>query len=311
MAYLPVTGTFIDEVTCDIPSQNWGRADWEKEFDLYSAIGLDTVIMIRAGMGERLACPSAAVSSRVRTYPVYADLVELFLELAEQRGIAFYLGLYDSDYHWQRYDWRTELDINREFIAEMWDRYGARPAFKGWYLPHETSDSSLRIVDLNTALAAEIRKRSELPILVSPYFMGRPDLAWRRERLAHPRTPEEHHRIWTEIFGRYAGLVTHCAFQDATTDPLLLEEFTRATVEAAAGTGIELWSNLETFDRDMPIKFPPADWRKLAHRLDTVQPYVSKVITFEFAHFLSPNSTWPAARNLYDRYAEFLAGRTR
>jgi hypothetical protein len=311
MAYLPVTGTFIDEMTCDIPSQNWGRADWEKEFDLYSAIGMDTVILIRAGMGARLACPSKSVSSRISTLPVYVDLVEMFLELAAPRGIDFYFGLYDSDYHWHRYDWRSEVDINREFIAEMWDRYGAMPAFRGWYLPHETTDSSLRIVDINTALAAEIRKRSDLPILVSPYFMGRPDIAGHRDPRTLPRTPEEHGRIWQEIFGRYSGLVTHCAFQDATTDLLLLEEFTQATVEAAAGTGIALWSNLETFDRDMPIKFPPADWRKLAHRLDTVQPYVSKVITFEFAHFLSPNSTLQAARNLYDRYAEFIAGRTR
>ncbi|GGM29394.1 hypothetical protein GCM10007977_033360 [Dactylosporangium sucinum] len=35
-----------------------------------------------------------------------------------------------------------------------------------------------------------------------------------------------------------------------------------------------------------------------------------KVITFEFSHFLSPNSVWPAARNLYDRYTEYVSTRT-
>jgi hypothetical protein len=310
MSYLPVTGTFLDETTCDIPSQNWGRVEWAREFDLYRDIGLDTVVLIRAGMGARLACPSRAVSKHVQTLPVYVDLVDLFLELAAERNIDFYLGLYDSDYYWHRYDWQTEVAINREFVAEAWDRYGSSPAFRGWYLPHETTDTSLRILDINVAMCEEIRKVSDLPILISPYYMGRGDIAGLRDHRTLPRTAEEHGRVWREIFQRYAGLVTHCAFQDATVDLLQLESFTQATADAARGSGITLWSNLETFDRDMPIRFPPTDWRKLAYRLDIVQPYVEKVITFEFAHFLSPYSTWPSARALFDRYREHLAERT-
>jgi uncharacterized protein DUF4434 len=307
MTYKPVTGTFIDEVTCDIPSQNWGRAEWEREFDTYRDNGLDTVILIRAGMGARLACPSTTVARHIPTLPVYVDLVRMFLDLAEARGIAFYFGLYDSDYHWHRYDWESEVAINRAFIAEMWDRYGDSPAFRGWYLPHETTDTSLRILDINTRLAETIRTVSDLPILVSPYYMGRADIAGMRDHRSLPRTAEEHGRIWREIFRAYSGLVTHCAFQDATTDLLQLEAFTQATAAAAEGSGITLWSNLETFDRDMPIRFPPTDWRKLAYRLDTVQPYVDKVITFEFAHFMSPHSVWPAAHSLFDRYREHVA----
>lgn len=309
MTYLGVTGTFIDEISCDIPSQNWGRREWEREFDTYVQHGLDTVILIRAGMGARLACPSSVVERHVPTLPVYVDLVRMFLDLAEQRGIAFYLGLYDSDYYWHRYDWETEVRINREFIAEVWDRYGASPAFRGWYMPHETTDSSLRIVDINSRLAESIRERSDLPILISPYYMGRADIAGHHDRRSLPRTADEHGRLWAEIFRQYAGLITHCAFQDATTDLLQLDAFSLATAEAARDTGITLWSNLETFDRDMPIRFPPTDWRKLAHRLDTVQPYVEKIITFEFAHFMSPHSTWPSARMLFDRYQEFVAGK--
>jgi hypothetical protein len=57
------------------------------------------------------------------------------------------------------------------------------------------------------------------------------------------------------------------------------------------------------------MKFPPIDSRKLIYKLETVQPYVSKVITFEFSHFMSPNSVWPSARMLYQRYREFVASR--
>ncbi|MFC4015120.1 DUF4434 domain-containing protein [Nonomuraea purpurea] len=311
MTYLPITGTFIDEITVDIPSQNWGAAEWEREFDTFVEAGLDTVVLIRAGCGERLACPSTAVSDQVRTLPVYVDLVRLFLDLSAARGIKFYLGLYDSNYHWYRHDWKTEVRINRAFITEMWQRYGDSPAFAGWYLPHETTDSSLRILDINTALAEEVKNLTGLPVLISPYYMGRPDIAGHTEPRTLPRSPEEHGHVWQEIFERYTGLVDHCAFQDATTDPLRLVDYTKATVEAAKGSGIAIWSNAETFDRDMPIRFPPTDWRKLAHRLDAVQPYVEKIITFEFPHFMSPNSMWPSAHGLYRRYRELIEDRTR
>jgi hypothetical protein len=290
VTYLPITGTFLDEITVDIPSQNWGPHEWATEFGTLAASGIDTVILIRAGCGERLACPSAAISQRVPTLPVYADLVRLFLDLAAEHGITFYLGLYDSNVFWYRYDWQTELELNLAFIDEVCDRYAGSPAFGGWYLPHETTDSSLRILDLNTALARRVKS-------VTPGLRSR------------PREPDEHARIWDEIFGHYAGLVDYCAFQDGTADPLRVAEYYAASTEVAARHGIRSWANVETFDRDMPIRFPPADWRKLAHRLDAVQPHVEKIISFELPHFMSPNSTWPSARHLYARYQEHVAGR--
>lgn len=310
MTYLPITGTFLDEVTVDIPSQNWGREEWAAEFATFAASGIDTVILIRAGCGERLACPSPAISSRVATLPVYVDLVRLFLGLAADQGIAFYLGLYDSNVFWYRYDWQTELELNLAFIDEACERYAGSPAFGGWYLPHETTDSSLRILDLNTALARRLKSVTPgLPVLISPFFFGRSDLWNGTDLRSRPRDPVEHARIWEEIFGRYAGLVDYCAFQDGTADPLRLAEYYAASAEVATRHGIRSWANVETFDRDMPIKFPPADWRKLAHRLDAVQPHVEKIISFELPHFMSPNSTWPSARLLYARYREHLAGK--
>ncbi|HZH99234.1 MAG TPA: DUF4434 domain-containing protein, partial [Fimbriimonadaceae bacterium] len=48
-----ITGTFLDEITHDIPSQNWSRAEWRREFQLYRQMGIDTVIIIRAGYRNR------------------------------------------------------------------------------------------------------------------------------------------------------------------------------------------------------------------------------------------------------------------
>ncbi|MCG2799803.1 MAG: DUF4434 domain-containing protein [Cellulomonas sp.] len=307
MTYLPITATFIDEVTADIPSQNWGHREWAQEFQTFADTGIDTVVMIRSGLGERLAFPALSVQQRVPTMPVYQDTVRMFLDLAAQHGIAFYLGLYDSNLFWYRYDWRTEVDLNLAFIDEAWQRYGDSPAFRGWYLPHETTDSSLRIIDINTTLAARLKQITpHLPVMVSPFFYGRSDLWNGGDLRLRPRDPQEHVRLWSEIFAAYAGLVDVCAFQDGTTDLMRSAEYFAATAAEATAHGITSWANIETFDRDMPIKFPPTDWRKLAHKLDAVQGLVDKVITFEFSHFLSPNSTWPSARLLHARYLELL-----
>ena len=66
---------------------------------------------------------------------------------------------------------------------------------------------------------------------------------------------------------------------------------------------------MSILDRDVPMKFPPIDSRKLIYKLETVQPYVGKIITFELSHVMSPNSMWPSARMLYQRYREFVASR--
>ena len=136
--------------------------------------------------------------------------------------------------------------------------------------------------------------------MISPYFLGRPSvyeavISWERSA---PRTVEEHCRQWEEIFKNFEGLINFCAFQDGTTPLLELEEFIKATSEIAKKYGITLWSNVELFDRDVPIKFPPIDWRKLTYKMDVVQPYVEKLISFEFSHFMSPNSIWLRQKSL-------------
>jgi hypothetical protein len=311
MAYKTITGTFLDEITHDIASQNWGEKEWTLEFDTMVEAGIDTVVLIRAGYRERLAYPSAVVPEHVRTLPVDEDLIDLFLRLCGPRGISFFLGTYDSGRFWHDYGWRKEVEVNRALVREVWDRYGGHPALGGWYLSHETPDTSKRILDIHAALAEEIRKVCDLPILISPFFSGRFDPSQVSLHLGagERRSVEEHLEQWEEYFSRLGGLIDFCAFQDGTAEMLDLEAYVSASAELARRYGVEPWSNLESFDRDVPMKFPPIDSRKLIYKLETVQPYVDKVITFEFSHFMSPNSMWPSARILYERYREFVESR--
>jgi beta-galactosidase GanA len=38
-----ITGTFLDEISHDIPHQNWGPAEWETDFQHMKKAGIDTV----------------------------------------------------------------------------------------------------------------------------------------------------------------------------------------------------------------------------------------------------------------------------
>ena len=309
---LRITGTFLDEVTADIAGHNWGVKEWTQEFDTYVEAGIDTVILIRSGWGPRLSHPSKVISAQVKTIPVYMDMPELFLRLADERNIKFYFGLYDSGVYWNRNDWKGEVEVNRDYIPEVWHRYGSHKSFAGWYLPHETYDSGQRIIELNTSLAKLCRQTQDLPILSSPYWLGRYDMSLGYSLPApSPRSLKEIVTQWDEIFKAYSGLIDVAAFQDGTVYELELPETLSAMRELTDKYGLSLWSNVETFDRDMPIKFPPIEWRKLVHKLTSAEGIVDKAITFEFSHFLSPHSMWPSARHLFDRYQEYLHGEHR
>ena len=69
---------------------------------------------------------------------------------------------------------------------------------------------------------------------------------------------------------------------------------------------LHCWTYCETFDRDMAIHFLPIKWEKMWHKLRAAEAVgIEKAITFEFSHFMSPNSAYIQAHGLYDRYREY------
>lgn len=297
-----ITGTFLDEITHDIPSNNWGRAEWAADFALMREIGIDTVIMIRAGWGRKAACPSRVLQERVGIFPVYEDLVAMFLDLAEENGMDFFFGTFDSATR-PAHPWtlEEELDLGRAFIDEVWTKYGARKAFKGWYLTFEIGKMEKRRVACLRELGAHCKRLSpNLPTMISPYLYG-------AKLVDDPLTLEQHYADWDQILGELEGVVDIVAFQDGQVDYDVLPDFLHANRELIGKHGMRAWSNVESFDRDMPFNFPPIDWRKLWWKIQAAeQSQVEKLITFEFSHFMSPHSCWPAAGHLFNRYREYV-----
>lgn len=286
----------MDEITHDIPSQNWGEMQWRKEFELYTHIGIDTLIIIRAGYRNRCIFPAKSLPDLL---PVYEDLGEMFFSLADEMNLKIFFGTYDSGYHWWRRNWWREVELNKAFLDEATERYGHHKSFAGWYLTHETGKNDAHIIELFNHIGGHCKSLKNVPVLISPYPQGA------KQPGADALSLEESFDHWERVFEAAKGSFDICAFQDGQVHYQELPKFVRGIADLGKKHGVTIWSNLESFDRDMPIKFPPADWRNLRFKLETASQVAEKIITFEFPHFVSPHSCYAAAHNLFDRYAEY------
>jgi hypothetical protein len=292
---LPITGTFLDEITHDIPSQNWGECEWDREFALYKKIGIDTLIIIRAGYRNKCIFQAKCLPDLL---PIPHDLGEMFYSLADKHGLKMFLGTYDSGHFWYKRTWWKEVDINRVFIDEAYARYGHHASFQGWYLTHETGKNDAHIIELFNNIGGHCKQTANFPVLISPYPQGAKQLG------ENAFTLEESFDHWDRIFSETRQSFDICAFQDGQVHYQELPDFIEGIGKIGKKYGVTIWSNLESFDRDMPIKFPPADWRYLRFKMEAASKVAEKIITFEFPHFVSPYSCYPAAHNLFKRYCE-------
>ena len=305
---MKITGTFLDEISHDIPHQNWGREEWRRDFRNMCDIGIDTVILIRCGYRRWLTYPSQVLIDREQCYKPPVDLVKMFLELAEEFNMQFFFGTYDSGQYWHCGKPEKELDLNLRVIEEVWKQYGHYPAFKGWYLSLEISRRYGNIVDLYPKFGHFCKDISgNLPVMISPYLAGIKAVnAFSTEMSGtESLSVSEHEREWNEIMSSIQGAVDITAFQDGHCDYHELENYLHVNCILAEKYGMECWSNCESFDRDIPIKFLPIKWEKMLLKLQAAKRAgISKSITFEFSHFMSPNSSYSQAGNLYNRYKE-------
>jgi len=309
---LRITATFLDEISHDIPHQNWGREEWDRDFASMKSAGIDTVVLIRCGHKQWLTYPSDVLVKEENCFTPSEDLVALFLELAEKHDMGFYFGTYDSGQYWHAGEHAREAELSKRVTEEAWKKYGNSPAFKGWYLSLEVSRNSLSIIDIYTGLGKHVKELSDgLPVLISPYIAGVKAVSAFSSELksAEGISVEQHEKEWNEIMGGIAGAVDCVAFQDGHVEFAELADYLAVNKQLAEKHGLECWTNIESFDRDMPIKFLPIKWEKMLLKLQAAERAgIDKAITFEFSHFMSPNSCYPQAKGLYNRYLEYIRG---
>jgi hypothetical protein len=305
-----LTGAFLDEISHDIPHQNWGEKEWDQDFAYMKAIGIDTVIMIRSGYKKFITYPSEYLMKSFGCYHPSVDLLEMFLRLSDKYGMKFYFGLYDSGRYWATGDLSWEIESNKYVIEEVWRKYGHFKSFQGWYLSQEISRATKGAIDAFRSLGQQCKDVSGgLPTLISPWIDGKKAVASTSAALSREDAVSirQHEEEWSEIFDGIKGAVDACAFQDGHIDYDELDAFFRVNKKMADKYGIQCWTNAETFDRDMPIRFLPIKFDKLRLKLEAAaREKYDKAITFEFAHFMSPQSAYLQAGHLYNRYKEYF-----
>lgn len=308
---LKLSGTFLDEISHDIPHQNWGEKEWDVDFQHMKNIGIDTVILIRSGYRKFITYPSEYLLKK-GCYMPSVDLVDMYLRLADKYGMKFYFGLYDSGRYWDTGDLSWEMEDNKYVIDEVWNKYGEKygKTFGGWYISGEISRKTKGAINAFSAMGKQCKDVSGgLPTFISPWIDGKKAVMAASGQLAKRDavSVQEHEKEWGEIFDGIKDSVDACAFQDGHIDYDELDAFFEVNKKLADKYGMQCWTNAESFDRDMPIKFLPIKFDKLRMKLEAAKRAgYDKAITFEFSHFMSPQSAYLQAGNLYNRYREYF-----
>lgn len=296
----PITGTFIDEITYDMPSQNWSDEQWIADLDNMKAVGIDTLIIMRGVFYSKSVYPSKIFPTLKKENE---DFLGLILNEATKRDMSVFIGLYISNLTWNDGDYVGEIENNKLYVDEILSRYGDIPSFKGWYIPHETANDVFNIKQTMGGLASLCKQKTpDKLVLISPFFLGKgvfPD----------PLSPKQMADEWDRIWSVCGKDIDICAFQDGTVLLTDYAEYLSEMKPVADRHGIELWSNTETFERDVRSDLPPIAFDVLRKKLEIAEPFVTKNITFEFSHFLSPQSMHQSARNLNALYRAYYAKR--
>lgn len=301
---MPIKATFIDEVTWDIPHQNWGPKEWDKDFAAMKEMGINTVVMIRAGLGQWIAAPFESILTTENVYYPPVDLVKMFLTLADKHNLDFFFGMYDSGKYWIEGSYQKEIDLNLRLVDEVWAKYGHHKSFKGWYMSQEISRRTKNMAKIYSEIGKHAKALSgNLPSMVSPYIHGvKTDQVMSGDKAL---TVKQHEEEWDEILSHIDGAIDIMAFQDGQVDYHELYDYLVINKKLADKHGMTCWTNIESFDRDMPIRFFPIKWEKLLFKLEAARNAgMENAITFEFSHFMSPNSAYLQAGHLYNRYRE-------
>jgi hypothetical protein len=318
---MKIKATFLDEISHDIPHQNWGEKEWDADFDYMKKAGIEMVVLIRSGYKRWQTFPSEVLIRNENCYEPPVNLVQLFLKLSEKYNMQFYFGLYDSGRYWVdpefwvNGNYEREVVVNKELINEVWEKYGHYKSFSGWYLSQECSRNNGKIIEMFAQLGHHCKRVSNgLPVLISPYIDGAKNISQYTTETVRTEavTLESHETEWNEIFAGIQGAVDIVAFQDGHVEYDELVDFLTINKHLCDKYGLDCWTNSETFDRDMPIKFLPIKWEKLRLKLElAAKAGIENAITFEFSHFMSPQSAYLQAGHLYNRYQEYIDNKTR
>ena len=313
-SYMPITGTFVSCLLGNTGINNWGLKEWDYEFRLYKAMGIDTVVVIRCEVESGGVCTSG-LDPRSTSWPEDPNLIAMFFRLSEQYGLKLYLGGTENLDNLYKGYWRQDIEDNRIFYERMLEQFGDHACFHGLYYTIEALPWHFNFCDIAVGVAEAAHKLApEKKKLFSPTLYGITGTTKEHYPL------EDFEKLYGEMLQGMAGHLDYCAWQDKYFMPNCrmgeieepeLDEWHQVAKQITEGAGAEYWVNVETFQRGSTM--PEAtgdkrqiDYRCLAAKLQSAARFAKKTITYEFSTCMSPNAEWGSSGRLLDRYIEMV-----
>ncbi|HEY9898767.1 MAG TPA: DUF4434 domain-containing protein [Pantanalinema sp.] len=292
-----LTGSFIQISGDDQPAEYW-----TKTLSDMKRLGMDTaVIQYTAYDGT-----------------TFWNSTENILKAADELGMGVMVGTKLDESNGKALDnWylkalipskvKEEATDAADYTRELVERFGHHPSMTGLYIPYEVNGiaNAKAIGDLYGDISRAAKAvKPDLKVMISPYTNLIPGVP-----LSMPAKYLEN--WWDTVLSR-AGIDV-LAWQDGvggTTKQLdRVEHDLTAISKAASKHGVELWANLETFHRSTKLyqgfEAEPGGMDTIKRQIDEAKPHVSKLINFDFNHYMSPQGG-EQAQKLYADYMKYV-----
>ncbi len=272
--------------------------DWDRELDAMRHVGLDTLIIQYLQYNDTNLIP---------TDPTATDPTREILRYADVHKMRVFIGTKADDgwWKWDEAYLKKSLAERKALTTMMQERYGEHRSFGGWYFTEEASGflTPEKVVQLRgyfRELSDHCKALRDQPVGFAPFFSDITPL-------------EDMRRIYSGLLDG-AG-IDIMMVQDGVGargwDEKLEEKivpFFQMYQEICKKTGVTLWCDLESFEREDMKKeygFIATEIERVVRQLKAVDPYVEKFVTFDFFHYMSPYRG-ERQRALYEGYCRYL-----
>ncbi len=289
--------------------KHWGLEQWsvQEVKQLFAAMQRDgvTLVVLPSAVGNATLYPSKILPNRL-DYDAYDRLFRLAQRHGMQVAMSGILYTYHRQFQGKSWDAQADLEMNKRICTELYERYGRRPNFWGWYIPHETGDRVHRgdVMTILRHLPPFLKKLTpDKKVAFSPWFTSRVTLG------DEATTPQAFAAEWDQMLQDIHGIDVF-AIQDSTAPEDEIGTWFAAAAPVFRKHGAELWSVVELFSRgqdvvrtDMSRAIPFA---RVLKKMQAAAPYVSRFACWEYQNYLNPQSPVPGAAKLSRDYRAYF-----
>jgi len=264
------------------------------------------MVLLMGGWEETVFYPSKILKNPSETdwYSIAFDLAEKHEMDVVLHGVPYKFNNLFTGKEWDPHE---ELEMEKKIFKELFDLYGDRKNFWGWYIPQEAGDRTHRenIMVILRGLPGFLKELTpNKKVAYAPWFTSRITLG---ENDA--TTPAQCAENWDSMLNEIEG-IDICCFQDTTAPEDEIGEWFAAIAPVFKKHGIELWCIAELFPRfqDRPgiDLFRSVSFEYLMKKMSAEGPYVENFGCWEYETHLNPDSSAPGAKDLNKKYRAWL-----